>query len=120
MKRLILAASIAGFAALPSVAQEGQAATGTHCAAPTAPPAPVSLDMPPKPADPPCAGADGNVSRCSRKQVADFNAQVDAYNKALGPANEKLGEYVLALNGYQLAVTKYANCEINRVNGLVK
>jgi hypothetical protein len=117
MKRLILAASIAAFAALPSAAQEGQ---GTHCATPTAPPAPVSLDMPPKPADPPCAGADGNVSRCSRKQVADFNAQVDAYNKALGPANEKLGEYVLALNGYQLAVTKYANCEINRVNGLVK
>ena len=115
MKRLILVASIAAFATQPSFAQEA----GSNCTAPTAP-APIALEMPPKPVDPSCAGADGNVSRCSRKQVADFNAQVDAYNKALGPANEKLGEYVLALNGYQLAVTKYANCEINRVNAMVK
>lgn len=94
----------------PAFAQE----VVTPCKAPEAPPTPATIQMPPKPVDPPCG------DRCTRKQINDFNAQVDAYNRALGPANVTLGEYVLALNGYQLSVTKYANCEINRVNALVK
>lgn len=100
--------------AAPAFAQQ------TPACQPPEPPARVTIELPPKPVDPPCAGPNGNISRCSKKQVTEFNASVDAYNTALGPANEKLGEYVQALSSYQLATTKYANCEINRVNALVR
>ena len=113
-------AALLACAAVPAFAQETPApVVSSACQAPT-PPALVTVEMPPKPVDPSCAGPNGNISKCSRKQVADFNASVDTYNNALGPANEKLSAYVQTLNSYSLAATKYVNCEIKRVNDLLK
>jgi len=117
MKRAI---ALLALIAAPAFAQQGAPANAASACQPPNPPAQVTLQLPPKPVEPACAGPNGNISKCSKKQIADFNAQVDAFNTALGPANEKLGEYVQALSSYQLGATKYANCEINRVNALVR
>lgn len=111
---LIAAAAVC----MPAFGQETAPAIAA-CSPPLAP-AQVIVDMPSPPANPACAPNDDSDSgKCSRRVIEDFNAKVDAYNKAVGPALEKLNAYQAELERYRFAVNEYANCEISRLNKLV-
>jgi hypothetical protein len=45
-----------------------------------------------------------------------FNAEVDAYNRAVQQHNEIGGRYVDALNAWSREASNYANCEVDRMN----
>jgi hypothetical protein len=103
---------------MPAFGQETAPAIA-GCSPPVAP-AQVILDMPSPPANPACAPNDDSDSgKCNRKEIENFNAKVDAYNKAAGPALEKLNAYEAELQRYKFAVNEYANCEISRLNKLI-
>jgi hypothetical protein len=88
---------------------------------PPAAPEPLSVDMPLSPANPACAPADGvGTGTCSEKQIREYNAKVDAYNKATGPVLEKLNKYGKALADYRFAANEYHNCEVSRINDIMR
>ena len=121
MNRFILVASIAAFAALPSAAQEGQAAQGaqTGCAAPSAPPPYLPAALPEGATPPKCLDLEKGTSTCSDRVLRDYNAKVTARNTAKQTRVSEMNAYGRDLQKYQHAATSYAQCEQERVSKLL-
>lgn len=119
MKRLILVASIAAFAALPSAAQEGQApaaAPTAACTVPT-PPAPyVPAALPAEPTPPKCLNLKTNITTCSDRVFNEWNAKMKVVNDAKRARVNEMNAYNREIAKYQHAATDYAQCEQDRVS----
>lgn len=119
MKRLILVASIAAFAALPLAAQEGQAPAApaaAPCVVPTAPPPYMPAALPAEPTPPKCLNLKTNITTCSDRVFSEWNSKMKVVDDAKRARVNEMNAYNREIAKYQHAATDYAQCEQDRVS----
>jgi len=86
---------------------------------PAGPPPDESLrpaKPPLKPALPSCANPDTGRSTCRKVEADRYNAALADYNAAIFTWNRQSRSYANALEDWQRATTRYAQCEIDVLN----
>ncbi len=103
------------------LAQDQTAVTPPVVCTPAALPTPyVPASIPAKPVMPSCIDPDTHISKCSKKVLDKYNSDVDTYNAALEVLLNQSNGYLQQLNKYMGDANVYSNCEVRRINGLMR
>ena len=103
-----------------SASSSSSSSTTGMCMAPVTPVQWSPAALPAKPALPSCVNPTTRVTTCSKTVLDRYNAAIENRNAAIQKRVDDVNAYIETLNHYNLAVTDYNNCEVHRLNGLLK